>query len=180
MLYQEQTKSIDAALEAKELATKIQNYIEKATNAEEELRRKTGQLEALQEKFFNKQHEKNTDDDYYRTKFENKQRNLEELHSTKIAQQDQHLAKKDTELEKREQLILRLNHQIDQVNSGREEIKIELDSCKIEKIRLEEQMNYVKSQHLQLQETLTEIQEEFDEKIKNKQMELWKQEMTQK
>ena len=102
MLYQEQTKSIDAALEAKELATKIQNYIEKASNAEEELRRKTGQLEALQEKFFNKQHEKNTDDDYYRNKFENKQRNLEELHSTKIAQQDEKLAKKDTELEKRE------------------------------------------------------------------------------
>ena len=50
---------------------------------------------------------------------------------------------------------------------------------KIEKIRVEEQSNYLRDQIMDLKETNFKMAEEFEQKTKEKQMTLWKTEMAQ-
>ncbi len=49
--------------------------------------------------------------------------------------------------------------------------------CKIDKIKIEEQSNYLKDQYSQLKENMLKMQEDFDQQIKAKQMEVWKSDM---
>ena len=49
---------------------------------------------------------------------------------------------------------------------------------KIEKIKLEERMKYLKEQYDEMKMTTGKNQEGFDKKVNDKQMEIWKQQMT--
>jgi hypothetical protein len=49
-----------------------------------------------------------------------------------------------------EQLLLKMNHEVDQANQSREEFKVECEMSKIEKIRLEERTNAVREQFNEL------------------------------
>jgi len=45
-----------------------------------------------------------------------------------------------------EQLLLQINHSIDEAKQDKENTKIEFEMCNIEKIRIEEQTKYIKEQ----------------------------------
>jgi len=45
-----------------------------------------------------------------------------------------------------EQLLLQINHSIDEAKQDKENTKTEFEMCKIEKIRIEEQTKYIKEQ----------------------------------
>jgi hypothetical protein len=60
------------------------------------------------------------------------------------------LANKESDLYKMEQLLLKMNHEVDQANQSREEFKVECEMSKIEKIRLEERSNAVREQFNEL------------------------------
>jgi len=62
------------------------------------------------------------------------------------------LTNKEADLYKMEQLLLSMNHQVDQSNSAREDFKIEADMLRVEKIRLEERSNYTREQFSELKE----------------------------
>jgi len=79
-----------------------------------------------------------------------------------------------------EQLLLKMNHEVDQANQSREEFKIESEMSKVEKIRLEERTNAVREQYNELKQKISTMQDEFDKKLNQKQMEIWKTEMTQR
>ena len=46
-----------------------------------------------------------------------------------------------------EQLHRQYNHTIDQAKSEKEEVKVELEMCKIDKIRIEEKSQYLREQY---------------------------------
>lgn len=48
----------------------------------------------------------------------------------------------------------------------------------IDKVRMEEKTNYLKQQYDELRQQMTKISEEFDKKVNDKQMEIWKQDMS--
>jgi hypothetical protein len=43
---------------------------------------------------------------------------------------------------------------------------------------MEEKTNYLKQQYDELRQQMTKISEEFDKKVNDKQMEIWKQDMS--
>ena len=60
------------------------------------------------------------------------------------------LANKESDMYKMEQLILKLNHQIDQANSERDVAKADVEMRTIDKITAEEQSKYLRMQHDEL------------------------------
>ena len=46
-----------------------------------------------------------------------------------------------------EQLLLKMNHTVDQANQAKEEYRIEAEMARIDKIKLEERLNYLRDQY---------------------------------
>lgn len=136
-------------------------------------------LEEFQQKLLQVQSGKNTVHEELLLKFERQRREIDERHKDNLTSMEIKLNTKEADLYKMEQLLLRLNHQVDQSKDEREQANIELDIFKIEKIRLEEQTNYLKEQMQQLKEQNMKQAEEFERKLKEKQMLVWKTEMSQ-
>ena len=67
-----------------------------------------------------------------------------------------------------EQLLLKMNHKVDQANNEREEFKIEADMSKIDRIKLDEKMIYMKQQFEDFKEQTKGIQDACDKKVNDK------------
>lgn len=87
---------------------------------------------------------KNTSHEGLLWKFENDKRDLEERHRDDLNSMQIKLNKKEEDIYKMEQLLLQINHSIDEAKQEKENAKIEFEMCKIEKIRIEEQTKYIK------------------------------------
>tara|TARA_B110000285_G_C15076470_1_gene591052 strand:+ start:846 stop:1037 length:192 start_codon:yes stop_codon:yes gene_type:complete len=61
-----------------------------------------------------------------------------------------------------EQLILQINHSIDKANSEKSEMKVELDMCRVEKIKIDEKSHYLMQQYEQLKEQNLKMNEDFE------------------
>lgn len=84
------------------------------------------------------------------------------------------LSNKEGDMYKMEQLILKLNHQIDQANSERDAAKTELEMRTIEKIKAEEQSKYLRMQHDELKAKALQQSEEFDKLMTQKKLDAFK------
>ena len=76
--------------------------------------------------------------------------------------------------------MLKLNHKVDEANASCESYKVDAEMSKIQSIKLEERTNYLKQQYDEMVASTKKIQEEFDSKINDKQMQIWKHEMTER
>lgn len=76
-------------------------------------------------------------------KFENDKKDLEQTHREEIASMQIKLNNKENDIYKMEQLLLQINHTVNEAKLEKEEIKTELEMCKIEKIRIEEKSSYL-------------------------------------
>lgn len=144
LLYQEQEKALQAAREAEKFSTQIKMHKEQADRAIFDLDRKNEQLESMQQKVIENHSDKNAAHEGLLFKFENDKKDLEDNHRDAISSMQIKLNNKETDIYKMEQLLLQLNHSVDQAKQGKEEIKTDLDMCKIEKIRIEERSTYLK------------------------------------
>ena len=61
---------------------------------------------------------------------------MEASHREALSSMQVKLTNKETDLYKMEQLLLRINHSIDQAKQEKEEMKVDLELAKIEKIRI--------------------------------------------
>lgn len=102
---------------------------------------------------------------------------MEARHREELSSMQVKLTNKETDLYKMEQLLLRINHSIDQAKQEKEEMKVDLELAKIEKIRIEERANFMQQEYADLKQMVQTQQESFDKKMKDKQMELWKEQM---
>jgi hypothetical protein len=143
-LYQEKERAVQAAREAERFSTEIKMYKEQANQAVFDLERKKEQLEDLQQKMLDNANNKNTSHEGLLWKFENDKRDLEERHRNDLNSMQIKLNKKEEDIYKMEQLLLQINHSMDEAKQEKENAKIDLDMCKIEKIRIEEQTQYIK------------------------------------
>ena len=85
--------------------------------------------------------------DLIQDRFETQKERIEQKHRENISVMEGKLQNKEHDLYKMEQLLLKLNHKIDEAQASREEFKIESDMSKIREIRLEEKTNYLKLQY---------------------------------
>lgn len=77
-----------------------------------------------------------------------------------------------------EQLLLRLNHTVDQANSEKDIAKNEAEQSKIHAIRLEEKVSYLDRQFAEFKQSTSQVADDYQKKLSDKQMELWKQDLS--
>lgn len=103
-----------------------------------ELDRKNKQLEQFQEQLLEEKSGRLSQHEHVQLRFENRQKELEEEQRGRVASMELKLANKEGDMYKMEQLILKLNHQIDQANSERDVAKADVEMRTIDKITAEE------------------------------------------
>ena len=107
-----------AARESEKFATEIRLFKDQADKAIRDLERKERQLEEFQEKLLQVQSGKNTVHEDLLFKFEKQRRDLEEKHRDDLSSLEIKLNNKESDIYKMEQLLLKLNHSVDQAKDG--------------------------------------------------------------
>jgi len=118
-------------------------YKEATDRALFDLGRKNEQVEQMQMKSLESHSDKNNAHESLLFKFENDKKDLEDTHRGEIASMQIKLNNKETDIYKMEQLLLQINHSIDEAKLEKDAMKTELEMCTIEKIRIEEKSNYL-------------------------------------
>ena len=166
------------AREAERTITEIKLFKQQTTKAEQEAERCRREVMEIKEHSLRVESERSKGGDVIADRFEKKRRELETEHREEVHAIQLRLQNKEADLYKMEQLLLKMNFQMDEANKDKENIKIEMEMHKIEKIRLEERTNFMREQQDELKSKLSSINDEYDKKLNSKQMEIWKQDMT--
>jgi len=112
--------------------------------------------------------------EHVQLRFENRQKELEEEQRGRVASMELKLANKEGDMYKMEQLILKLNHQIDQANSEKDVAKADVEMRTIDKITAEEQSKYLRLQHDELKTKALQQSEEFDQLMTQRKLDAFK------
>ena len=139
-----------------------------------ELDRKNKQLEQFQEQLLEEKSGRLSQHEHVQLRFENRQKELEEEQRGRVASMELKLANKEGDMYKMEQLILKLNHQIDQANSERDVAKADVEMRTIDKITAEEQSKYLRLQHDELKTKALQQSEEFDQLMTQRKLDAFK------
>jgi len=139
-----------------------------------ELDRKNKQLEQFQEQLLEEKSGRLSQHEHVQLRFENRQKELEDEQRGRVASMELKLANKEGDMYKMEQLILKLNHQIDQANSERDVAKADVEMRTIDKITAEEQSKYLRLQHDELKTKALQQSEEFDQLMTQRKLDAFK------
>lgn len=116
----------------------------------------------MKEHYLKAENERGKGKDMQAERFEEMRKELVKEHQGELNQLRTQIANKERDQHSMEQLLLKMNHQVEQANSEKEEIKIEADMAKIDKIRLEERVNYSKTQFDELNQRVKTLADESD------------------
>lgn len=116
---------------------------ERADKASLDLEIQKNQLQELQSKLIDTQSNKNSAHEDLLFKFDTQRRDNEEKHRDELSTMQQRINAKESDIYKMEQLLLQMNHSVDEAKSEKEQLKIQVEMTKVDKIRIEEKSVYL-------------------------------------